>query len=460
MPSGVFQRFSTFALRYTPDPWIVVLLLTALALGLAAFLTPAPFPELLRFWVKGFSTLHTFAMQMTLVLLTGEILARAPVMEGVLERIVPLGRYPGAVFPLLALFSMGTAYLHWGFSLILCGIVVRKLHRAYPGLPLPLLIATAYLGLGTTWHCGFSGSVPLLLATPGHFLVSETGVVPVRMTLFHPFNLLCLALLFLTLPWVSLFLYRRFSPGSSSGGGFPRGEELREVEPEAHPPLPPEGASNPQGAAPSPFLRSPWVNRVLGACGLTATALLFYREGGSAFHLDTLNLLFLFLGVLLHPHPASLLRAVQEGVGSASGVIFQFPFYGGIFGILKESGAAQEIARFFLSLSTPKGFPLLVFLYTALMNYLVPSGGSKWVIEAPYLIQVLKGMNLPLPFLVLPYIWGDMATNLIQPFWALPLLKMLGGEFREVIVYTTIYFLFLIVLLFPAFLILGRFAAS
>lgn len=433
------KRLSQFTLCYTPDAWVVALVLTGIAFAMALGLTTFSLSQALIAWGKGFSSLHTFTMQMVLILLSGEVLARAPwVHQGVitLARKIP----SSYTIPAVALFSMATAYLHWGISLIASGVLARSLHRINPRIPLALLLSTAYLGLGSTWHSGLSGSVPLLLATPGHFLEEETGVVPLMNTLFHPLNGVILLVLFLLLPYLA-FLLQRYSTVEKGALLEPslslKGEEK---------------VGNPEGSL---GLKSPWIPKGVGTLGLLAVFSIFYQEGGRAFNLDTINLLFLFCGILLHPNLASFLAAFREGIHSTSGVILQFPFYAGIYGILKESGLSQVLAHFFVSLATPESFPLLIFFYTALMNYFIPSGGAKWIVEAPYLVAATEELKLPLDHLVFPYIWGDMVTNLIQPFWALPLLKMMDLEFRHILGYTGIYMLAILFVLVPVFLFWG-----
>ena len=157
--------------------------------------------------------------------------------------------------------------------------------------------------------------------------------------------------------------------------------------------------------------------------------------GGLSLTLDTVNLIFLSLGMLLHPSPASLLRAAEEASRSLHGVVLQFPLYAGIYGIMKGTALASVITHGFLSVASARTYPLVVFLYSSVLNYFVPSGGGKWAIEAPYVLSAGAALGVPVARTAMAYAYGDMATNIIQPFWAIPLLSVARLEFRDILGY-------------------------
>jgi short-chain fatty acids transporter len=152
------------------------------------------------------------------------------------------------------------------------------------------------------------------------------------------------------------------------------------------------------------------------------------------------NLLFLSLGLVLHPTPASVIKAAEEAVRPLHGVILQFPLYAGIYGILKGTALAAAIASAFLAVATPRTFPLIVFWYSAVLDYFVPSGGGKWAIEALYVLRAGQALGVPVTEVAMAYAYGDMATNIIQPFWAIPLLGVARLEFRDILGYSILAF--------------------
>jgi hypothetical protein len=187
--------------------------------------------------------------------------------------------------------------------------------------------------------------------------------------------------------------------------------------------------------APTPadrLMHSPWLNRAIGALGLGYVALQA-REGAFSPTLDSVNLVVLTLALLLHPSAASIVRAAEEASRPLHGVVLQFPLYAGIYGIIKDTGLAEALAQAFLALATPKTFPFVVFVYSAILNYWVPSGGAKWAMEAPYLLEAAKALGVGPARVAMAYAYGDMATNLIQPFWAIPLLGVARLSFRDIL---------------------------
>jgi short-chain fatty acids transporter len=313
-------------------------------------------------------------------------------------------------------------------------MLVRAIARRHPAVDYRLLVAVAYLGMGTTWHGGPSGSVPLLLATPGNFMIRAgmvDGVFPLATTVFTPLNLALMAVVAVSFAGFAVLLY-------------PQAGRVVTADPRALEALAAFTApSRPSSPTPAErVVHGPVLNRLVGGLGLLYLAL-EARGGSLSLTLDSVNLLSLSLGILLHPSPASLLRASEEASRALHGVVLQFPLYAGIFGIMKGTGLAELLAQAFLALARPAPFvyPFVVFCYSAVLNYFVPSGGSKWAIEALYVLGAGKELGFEPPAVAMAYAYGDMATNLIQPFWAIPLLGVARLEFREILGYEALLFL-------------------
>jgi len=198
---------------------------------------------------------------------------------------------------------------------------------------------------------------------------------------------------------------------------------------------------------------SPIVNLVVGVSGLAWVAFTVAAKGFTAIDLNFVNFTFLMLGVLLHWTPNSFLKSAEEAGGYIWGVVVQFPFYAGIFGIIQNSGLDKVIANWFVAIANQQTFPFIIYWYSGILNYIVPSGGSKWAIEAPYVIEAAKQVGVSNALAVVTYAWGDMATDIIQPFWAIPLLGVAKLEFRDILGYCIIFFLAYAVLVSVAFLL-------
>ena len=328
---------------------------------------------------------------------------------------------------------MLTAYLNWALSVVASALFVPFLARSNPKTDIRVLIAAAYLGIGTVWHGGLSGSAPLILATPGNPLLEPAGgepvidrLLPVTESLFIPFNLIYLAIIFAVALTTVVILHPRQNPQTLSDEAIERIMPVLPQVDESHTPA--AGIESFRG----------WI--VLAAI-LIAYPLghsMVTRGFGATWTINAYNAVFLVSALLLQGRPSNLVRAFTNGARTASGVILQFPFYAGIFGVINSTGLGSWLGELFVRIATTDTFPLVVYFYSGFMNLFVPSGGSKWLIEAPYLLPAAKELGVSATTTVLAYAYGDATTNLIQPFWAIPILTVTRLKFGDILGYTGI----------------------
>lgn len=408
-------RWST---RWVPDAWIIAIFLTVLAFALAFFLSPGAKPQdlpelipaldlnraatLVFYWGTGFWVLLNFAMQMCLIIMTGYIVAVSPPFQRLLKWLASLPKSPRGSIALMAFVSMALSFLNWGLSIVGSAVFSRFVVKRQRGIDYRLLIAAAYLGLGTTWHAGLSASAPLLVATPGHFMEKELGVIPITQTILHPYNLVLVGIIMAFMTFFVPMLH-------------PRKEDVIEADPARIQEEEFTSPEKPENPLPSERMEhSPIITIVIGALFgfvflwqyLTKPAAnghMTLQVALSRINLDTVNFLFLTLGILLHGKPASLLNAAREAGGFIWGIVLQFPFYAGIFGIIQYSGLQDVIAGWFLAIANKFTYPVIVYWYSGIVNYFVPSGGSKWAIEAPYIVSAGVRLGVPNALTVLTY---------------------------------------------------------
>jgi short-chain fatty acids transporter len=436
-------RLSGWAERCMPGAMTIAVVLTLLTMGSASVVTGATPLRVVQAWGDGFWALVPFAMQMVIVVVSGFLVASAPPVDRLMTRLAAQARSPRSAVVLMAAVSMALAWVHWGLSLVGCAMLVRHMVRAVPSVDYRLLVCAAYFGMGATWHAGLSASAPLLVATPGHFLEATMGVVPMRDTVFSAFNLS------LTAGVVALLLGMVWwmHPAPSDTRPAPPGtaEHLAHF-------VPPAPSGEGLAARLDHHRALPLVIALCGAVWLGS----YVWRGSAGLTLDVLNFAFLMLAVGLHPSMASLVAAAEQGAPLAAGVILQFPFYAGMYGIIQGTGLAEIMGQAIAASASAESLPLLLYWYSGLVNYLVPSGGSKWAIEAPYLVDAALRLGVPLPQVVLSYAWGDMATDLIQPFWALPLLAAARIDFRDILGYASLVFVAYTFVVSVAFWLLPR----
>jgi short-chain fatty acids transporter len=417
------------ASSFVPDAFSIASVLTFATLGAAVLWAGASPETAVRAWGRASGPCCHVVDADRLCGVRGVSPRRLPAHGPTHRRaIAAWPKTPAQAVGLAAFTSMGISWLNWGVGLVASAILVKSIAARRRDVNYPLLVAAGYLGMGVTWHAGPSGTVPLLFAGRDSFMVRDgllAAPVPLSETIFSPGNLIFTAVAALVLGFVAVMLARK-------PGVFP--------PPPLEPP-PPQAADT--SAKPATFAE--WLSRtrlVTLALGLLGLLFLFLesRAGTFSLSLDMVNLIVLALALILHRNAAALLAHVEEAARPLHGVVLQFPLYAGIYGVIKDTGLANRLAEVFLSVATTDSLPTVVFAYSAFLNYWVPSGGAKWAMEAPYLLKSAAALDVSPARIAMAYSYGDMATNLIQPFWAIPLLAVARLEFKHILGYELIFF--------------------
>jgi short-chain fatty acids transporter len=444
--SRLAARFTDFAERYIPDAFVFALLATFVVIGLALFSTDTPPRELVKLWGDGFWELLAFTMQMALIIITGYVVATAPVIYRVIAQLARLPKAPRSAVAMVALFSMASSWLNWGFSLIFSAMLAKEVARRVEGVDYRAVAASTFMGLGSVWAQGLSGSAALQMATPSALpagireIVAQQALVPqgvigLEHTIFLWQSLLSVAV---EIPIVTLVFYFATPLGARAKTAGDLGIHLGE---------PPGMAGDPpKKGTPGEWLEHSRVLNVLFVVLALAYLVEHFRGQASvlaAVNFNTINLTFLTVGVAAHGTPARLMRAVREATPGVWAVMLQYPFYAGIAAIIAKTHLNHAIAGWFVSISSRTTFPALIALYSTLLGMFVPSGGSKWVIEAPYVMQAAHDLKVHLGWMVAVYDLGEALANLVQPFWMLPVLGLLGLRARDIMGYTFLVFLLL-----------------
>lgn len=427
---GFLQRAAS---RVVPDPFVIAIGLTVVVMvaggaNLARQGEADAVSAVTLGWVKGFSSAGglAFALQMALVLVTGHAIALSPAVQVIVERIARIPTSSAGAASIVAAGACAASVIHWGLGAIAGALLAREVarHATMRGVSLnyPLLGGAAYAGFAV-WHGGLSGSAPLKAAEAGNFVEAQFGrVVPLAETLLSPLNLIITGSLVVLIP----LLFRVL------GGAVP-------------PTLIPPDVGVP--AAREVPLSEPgliaWLqeSRVFGALvGLAVLGMLFAGIAGDgvAFDLNAVNLLFLGMGLVLQGSVRRYVDAIADGAKGAGGIILQFPFYFGILGVMQASGLIETVSNALLSVATPKTFPLFAFYSAGLVNFFIPSGGGQWAVQGEILATAASALGVAPGPVIMAFSYGDAWTNMLQPFWALPLLGIMGLRARDVIGYSTL----------------------
>ena len=429
--ASVVERLDRFFQRWLPSALSIAVLLTLFVFLLALILTDANPIDCVDAWGDGFWGLVKFTLHMTVIVFSGHIVAQAPIVAAALKKIASVPRTPRQAIAFVAFCSLILGFIHWGISLVACAALIRTVASRVKGVHYPLLVLAGYLGVACMFHAGLSASAPLMVATEGNEVGKwlSTGAVPVSMTLFSTFNLALAAIVLVTLTVLLSLLH-------------PKPENVRPWKGEGAEAGDESGPSAPaERRGPADFFEhTPILNWALGLIGTIYLVHGFWKRDFS-LNLETVNLMFMTLAFVCHPSPASLGAAATRAIRATHGIVLQFPLYAGILGIIRGTGLSDVITDAMVSVSSENTYPVIVYGYSGVLNYFVPSGGSKFVAEAPYILDAARELGVPEWKVIVSYAWGDMSTNVIQPFWAIPLLSLAGLRFKDIMSYALAVFL-------------------
>jgi len=438
------KTIEIFFKRYMPSPFTIAIILTLLTMMLAMLFTEpieegTQFFNILSYWESGIwnSGLLVFAYQMMLILVLGHVL----VMSGPANRmIVKLSKnvsYTTSAVVLVSITTMLAAFLNWGLGLIFGAILARKVgeYAQQNNIPLnyPLVGAAGYVGL-MVWHGGISGSAPIKVAETNHIIDFMSGVSSIEIldkipesidfnqTIFSWWNLLLFGVLLVIVPLILRGIAKITEPTEFNLKTYNFNEDL---------------SKNREGAEKLDY------SKMLGfGFGALLLCAFFYQYWNQLVSLkitpNMLNFFMLGLAITLHGRIKNFLNALKEAIKGTSGILIQFPLYFGIMGIMKSTGMVVMISDFFVSVATTTTLPIFTFFSAGLVNIFVPSGGGQWAIQGPIVVESAIKLGVPLPKAIMALAYGDQITNMLQPFWALPLLGITKLKAREILPYTLI----------------------
>ncbi len=484
------QRFEAFFRATTPDPFVLAVGLTLVVFALAMLLEGATPLDVVRAWQgdEGFFALLAFSMQMVLILVTGHALAATPPIRALIAAVAARPRSGPQAAAMVAALAIGCGLLNWGLGLIAGALLAREVGascaRRGVAAHYPLLVAAGYSPM-MCWHGGLSGSAPLMMTTEsgvrmlGEELAARIDPVPFTDTVLGVENLVITGGLWLLVPLLAALLSPK--PGEPCTAIDPSLIDAGEASP---PPssrvrliagalalaaltiryplaklgvgaelqillvallvtaaavLLAHGRRAPATTIPERLERSPWVMALIGL-PLVVAVLVWLRDVGvEALDPNAINLIFLTAGLLLAGSLARYAASIGEAASGAAGIVLQFPFYAGIMGVMRTTGLAATMASWVSAVAPRELLGAVTFLSAGAVNLFVPSGGGQWAVQGPIAIDAADRLGLPLERAIMAVAYGDQWTNMLQPFWALPLLAITGVKARDILGYTTLF---------------------
>ena len=411
-----------------PAPFTIAVVLTLVTFVLAYFLSPeqeTPL-SLIAYWEKGLwnSPLLVFAVQMMLMLVLGHVLALTKTISHWIDKATLFCSNTAQAAAWVTLLTLIVSFFNWGLGLVFGAIFARKVgeYATKNNIPLnyPLIGAAGYSGL-MVWHGGISGSAPIKIAEKGHFLEEQMGVISQSETIFSSMNISISLVLLIVLPSLMYVLGKKGESRIIELKTTPIENEKVEIE----------GAERLDH---SKILAYLFGGIIVFYC--MYKALILPQELSLSFITPNfINLFLLGLGILLHKNFYHFLQGVNQAISGASGILIQFPLYFGIMGIMNSSGLVGVFSDFFVSISNATTFPIFAFISAGIVNVFVPSGGGQWGVQGPIIIEAASQLNVPYWKAVMALAYGDQLTNMLQPFWALPLLGITGLKAKDILPY-------------------------
>lgn len=430
----IVQSYMRLVKKLLPSPFAIAVILTFITAILAILLTDNQTDQnslilVIDHWHTGIWELLKFTMQMMLMLVLGHTIALSKLASNGIEKIVAICKTNAQAAVFVSLFSLIMGYFNWGLGLVFGAILARKVGEfaKAKGIPLnyPLIATCGYISL-MVWHGGLSGSAPLTVSDPSHSLVAQIGVIPISETIFSTSNLFAIATTLIILPVFARMLAKR-----SYESSYPNILKSKKSSDDAVI----------TGADKLDY--SKWLGTLFGVVfiGYSAYKMISSGDAFAYINLDTINFALFGIALVSHQSLHFFTNAAEKAIKGSTGIMIQFPLYAGIMGIMKYSGLLEVFADFFIQISTTESFPFFAFLSSAFINILVPSGGGQWQVQGPILIEAANALQVSHTKTIMALAYGDQLTNMLQPFWALPLLGITGLKAKDILPYSILFML-------------------
>ncbi len=422
-----------------PSPFTIAILLTVATFVLAFLFTEASSASVFYAWENGLwnPSLLAFAVQMMLILVLGHCLALSPPIHALISKLTQIPKSTAEAAALVAFCTLSLSLFNWGLGLIFGAVFARKTGEALEAKNIkfnyPLIGAAGYAGF-MVWHGGISGSATTKVAESGHlaslmqgskgFLEKIPDSISFSETVFSSMNLMGSLGILILLPALFFLIGKRIKPELETNLALKKENQNASIQIQGLDRLDHLG------------LFSKLIGGIIILYFLWVGYERYIQDGFRFINPNYLNGMFLGLCLILHKSIHGFLNGIQDAISGASGILIQFPLYFGIMGIMKSTGMIQEVSDFFVSISNQTTYPIFTLISAGLVNVFVPSGGGQWAVQGPIIVSSSLALDVSLPKAIMALCYGDQLTNMLQPFWALPLLGITGLKAKKILPFT------------------------
>ncbi|MCB0382170.1 MAG: short-chain fatty acid transporter [Psychroserpens sp.] len=444
------ERFTALFQKYMPDAFVFALILTLVTALSAYFWLDKNPMEIIIAWYDGFWSLLEFGMQIVLIIITGFAIALSPVINKAIDKLTNYINTPAQVYFFVSLISILLSFVSFGWIVIAC-VLARELALRIKGVNYPFLVACVYFSNGA-WVCGLSSTIPLLLGTKNNFLI-EAGIlsetIPTSYTLVSNLNIVMVLLYLVIAPLMILIIIPKIK-------NFKELNDMIDGSDTEHKTTVKEEALNQNLEYPSvsdKLNNSIILQYIIVLMGLSYIVY-YFEKYGFELNFNIMIFIFLIIGLALHKTPMRYVIAMKRSSSNVSGVLYQYPFYAGIMGIMIYTGLGKELANILASIATIDSYPFFAYITGGIVNFAIPSAGGEFTVVGPSIISAVTEIGAGLPQedvtamisrASLSVAYGESLTNLLQPFFLLLVFPIMGKgikiQARDVMGYLVIPFI-------------------
>ncbi|WP_277183079.1 short-chain fatty acid transporter [Caballeronia sp. BR00000012568055] len=415
--------------RTIPDPFVLAILITAIVAVLSCIWAPhATLPKMITGWYKGFFDIFTFAFQITLVLVTGHAFAHAPPVQRVFRALVSIARTPAQAGALTFVLVAVTSFCNWGMGLVVAALLAREVAKRMR-VDFAWIVAAGFSGW-VVWASGISSSIALAQSTSGssmNVVQKLTGaVLPFSETVFTRFNLVPTIVMLIAMPFLLAWLK-------------PRDEDAVVLDTTKHP----DEAirKRPEGKLSfARWIEHSWIcSAFIGVVGIALIVMTQFQH--IAFSGVNAVIFVMFIaGVIFHGYPLAYADAIKNAAKQTGSMMLQYPLYGGIMGMMDATGLPDVISHFFIAISNAHTLPFWSYVCSLIVTFFIPSGGGHWAVQGPFVVPAAVALHASVPATTMAVAMGEQVSNMLQPFWAAPVVAMAGVGVQRVLGFTVMTF--------------------
>ena len=419
MKKSLSERVADWYSKYFPDAFIFALILTLLAIFMAIVFTDSSPFAVLGYWFDGIPWLFTFAFQLIITYAAALVLVDTPIMKRLVRKMASYIKTPTAAYVSTSIIGAATSFLGWYIGPVITSLYARSLGQNVKGVDYRLIAAVAYSSF-TISLTGISGTIPLFVATEGALTELLGGIYTLKETTFSVLNIVTTLAIVLVITIIFYFI----------------GKNKKEIVTFHDLLIDKEAAiESDEDLQDAPYNHTSFAEKInhfrpiLFSVGILGVVYLFYhfgQNGINGLNLNSVAFIAIVAGFLVHRNPMTYIDSFAKNISATSSIALQFPIYGGIASILIASGLANSLTTWMVSYSNTVTFPTLTFLITGFINLFIPSAGSQFTATVPFIIPAAIELGVEIPRAIMAIAFGDIWTNLVQPFWALLYFPILG----------------------------------